>query len=1632
MAKSNYELHDFSAGTITNGDAGDIPPGAAQDSLNISSISKLGVAQTIVGHLEINKDNETDVITGIPPISSMIVRDGDDNSYDLAVNIDKYFILVEKYRSDRLLGDFVGVVKKGQLLSTSPTDYTDIANWSLVSLTYSSPSLTLEAGYGYEISLGHVTTATLTTTPSTIKIKNADGTYAKFADGTDVKEFYDTTSIKEIFYAESDSTTVIELTKGTGTGTPSWEKPVRIQLSKAKYLFSELGTNIDMTETERGLFLSSTIKAPMVQHKIADSSGDIKKYLVTSKCATPTSVNALSNIDQMIWVKDNSGTEHRLICSIYGVNKIWQLVYNTTGATPYYEFNPSNVIAEMPKGVGGLVQTDVANTFYSWDFEGFNVHKLELPPTTTTVTSGFDVTVAKTYSISVEDIPDDGWIASVASAKAGNQSTDPILYVLFTRAGGLREEDNILVAINAKDGSGDYKSDANNNLKVLYKLPSYQSATAYTSHSFEKNWLGVRDDVNPTGPTDFYWTKESTAKLVPYRDGDFADITHYTKYGYAKDVCWINTASEPVSMDINEGGIVVTTQLDSNIDCVWFSAKPLGETKFLTYSGVWQEAKQWPNNWFDTSSDGEWTHQSEEQKFTRFNNFIGVASHDIGTSTSPTWSDIKEFSMKQVPATGPDIAKAWDDCYGYMIALEQATFPTEVVTNDNATTNSAKRWYVSDRSSHLEVLTNAQKEKIENDESDYTDNNKTSFSDVNLIASTGLLKLEQEVMKSGEWFNLKAKLKAFDTNIESAINSLRSNVLSKVKFTHKDVTGVRNSDGNYPNKTSDRILKFSPQFDNVSDGPLYAYRSLKSTYSALHNALQTVLGYADVKTIATLDPAQITHIPILGADAQDVLQKLNLTHLIDDVGFPFANPITQMQSYTSTGTKILFSSMGDGGIPTFAEATITSTGATPLQKLGNTILTFDDRHTAATGKMFTTPVTNAETGEVEDASEFWALYKPSGNDHAIKNVSGSGNDSDTDEGILVATYTGQLMLKNYEFTNTSTINGKFNSGDLVVGLKVDESASNTLVTPAGTVTGTGAQGDDKCLVTYTQTAGADIATGDTVTIADTTNFNGPYIIKDLDATAKTFVIDKDNVTSTTDETGTWSANVTDDASVPFKMNETYLYNMSFLYDGYQEGPLMATPVTVGPLAANYTALHIDVKLANSNPRVTDIQIYRKKTAAEKFRLVHSAKFNSDWSATTSGQSEMMSALEIGFKDYGDTGISYEALTGMPETLQSTNFDTYGESAQIGNYLFVANAEHPKLIDSQKMIFRSQPTKFSMFNWAQDYIGMPEKIYTLQSHNNRLYAWSKKAMYRIDPYQMLLEQTYEGMGLSGKQSCISIDGLMFIANKNAIYMFNAGRFRKISQTIEDRYNALWKKYPNQKVILSQDKRYNSLLVKFSNQGPNSIDYAPTESFAYSLDKNRWDIWSLPARVTASCINEDNELMICAESSNVVGQNANGESIDSEGAVITNPFSLYEMHRGSSKEPLSWTSKSLVFGEDGRDKKVKTIRLIGRDVVLESMIVDGEETLFSSTVDSVTKPIIATSNSGDSKSDSYFQEWRLNQLKDPHTGNKIDYTIKRARAIALKIRSLNTLDDNSSEALEPSIASIGVTWSPKSFK
>ena len=117
--------------------------------------------------------------------------------------------------------------------------------------------------------------------------------------------------------------------------------------------------------------------------------------------------------------------------------------------------------------------------------------------------------------------------------------------------------------------------------------------------------------------------------------------------------------------------------------------------------------------------------------------------------------------------------------------------------------------------------------------------------------------------------------------------------------------------------------------------------------------------------------------------------------------------------------------------------------------------------------------------------------------------------------------------------------------------------------------------------------------------------------------------------------------------------------------------------------------------------------------------------------------KMVTTLDLEIKDFGDTGISYEALTGLPETLRDT-LVRYAESEAVGSYLFVANCRHPKIPDAQRMIFRSEPGKFSIFNWPVNFLGMPENIHTLQSYNNRLYAFSNRSMYRIDPYNLIME------------------------------------------------------------------------------------------------------------------------------------------------------------------------------------------------------------------------------------------------------------------------------------------------------
>ena len=109
--KQLYELKDFSGGIISNADLADIPEGSAEDSLNINPMGKMGAIEPI------NEDSE--IMVGVPNITSMVVRDGLDNTtHNLAVNIRENFIFIPNYASDVKLSDFVEIAEAGQLFAT--------------------------------------------------------------------------------------------------------------------------------------------------------------------------------------------------------------------------------------------------------------------------------------------------------------------------------------------------------------------------------------------------------------------------------------------------------------------------------------------------------------------------------------------------------------------------------------------------------------------------------------------------------------------------------------------------------------------------------------------------------------------------------------------------------------------------------------------------------------------------------------------------------------------------------------------------------------------------------------------------------------------------------------------------------------------------------------------------------------------------------------------------------------------------------------------------------------------------------------------------------------------------------------------------------------------------------------------------------------------------------------------------------------------------------------------------------------------------------------------------------------------------------------------------------------------------
>ena len=365
------------------------------------------------------------------------------------------------------------------------------------------------------------------------------------------------------------------------------------------------------------------------------------------------------------------------------------------------------------------------------------------------------------------------------------------------------------------------------------------------------------------------------------------------------------------------------------------------------------------------------------------------------------------------------------------------------------------------------------------------------------------------------------------------------------------------------------------------------------------------------------------------------------------------------------------------------------------------------------------------------------------------------------------------------------------------------------------------------------------------------------------------------------------------------------YRLSLMYDGYQESVLDKSVYVSSTNPFKYGQKIVVSALPDSlNHRISHINVYRGKAydgdsskADSEYVLIKSIPFNGDgWADSSDGYLKYTL-----YDNVGDNFGSYEALTGISPQM-STNFLHYGISEECAGYLFVAQADNPEISNTDNYIFRSKAGKFNIFNWANEYCALPEKITALQSYNNFLYAFSPANVYTINPNNLSIVDNMQGQGVLSNEGVISTDYGMFFADKYGVYVHNGKSSQLISRVIEytsntDLANFVWSAidWDSQHPKLAFDSQRKALLIFFE---VSNNSYA----WVYSVLQRRWDLWSFDNKVRA------------------IIQGKFGEIIASDG-------SLFQVGTGTTRKAWEFQSKKITAGFDTYEKQFKEVHYEG---------------------------------------------------------------------------------------------------------
>ena len=382
------------------------------------------------------------------------------------------------------------------------------------------------------------------------------------------------------------------------------------------------------------------------------------------------------------------------------------------------------------------------------------------------------------------------------------------------------------------------------------------------------------------------------------------------------------------------------------------------------------------------------------------------------------------------------------------------------------------------------------------------------------------------------------------------------------------------------------------------------------------------------------------------------------------------------------------------------------------------------------------------------------------------------------------------------------------------------------------------------------------------------------------------------------------------------------YKASLIYDGYQETALISTTgsfweesSTAGVGEPITKTMAVEMRISDGmvlNDRVTGVAVYRATSLSKDtlepetlYRFIQEIPlYQFNHNASGSYQS-------FNITDTGDAEGTYEAVNGMSEKIFDMSI-SYGVNTQQNGYHFVGDCNHQQIPDAQNYLFRSQPGKFSLFDWTKDFVQLPFIPVALRGFMGKVYAFSNSQVAVVNPNNLFIEDVIEGTGcINSKTIAITDSGMMWCDYRN-IYLASPS-MKPIGDAILNVESYGWLNIPTDNkdtVRCGYDSKRKAFLIFFAVTINETEEY---RCWCYSTQKNRWDLFSTPEKVFDTALTKDGATILLLKD---------------------NTLAKFLSNTGT-REDWSWESKKIQMGQTMVDKKVRNLKVEGNDRTLTTI-------------------------------------------------------------------------------------------------